>query len=129
LSGHLSAPQASEFITLLIVRVLMNNGDGTFSSASNLPAKRGVRGRVGGGDFNEDGRLDLAATGCVDSACKYGFINILLGNGDGTLGTVTSFDSTALEPGAIAARDLNGDGKLDLVVANAAHPAIVRTER
>jgi hypothetical protein len=65
------------------------------------------------GDFNGDGKLDLAA------ANEYGkSVTVLLGNGDGT------FRAAASPPAgnasiAIVAGDFNGDGKLDLVVTNA----------
>lgn len=58
------------------------------------------------GDFNGDGKLDLAvATGAS--------ISMLLGKGDGTF-NVTSFPTTALSVGTLVAGDFNGDGKLDL---------------
>ena len=114
------------------------------------------------GDFNGDGRLDLAVTDARDDT-----VSVLLGNGDGTFqprliqpsgrsrtrwwrGTSTatgdldlavangppipsrccSATATALsppviyavgyDPTAIVAGDFNGDGHLDLAVANGA---------
>ena len=58
------------------------------------------------GDFNGDGKLDLAvSTGSS--------LSVLLGNGDGTF-NVTKFPTTAQFVGTLVAGDFNGDGKLDL---------------
>jgi Flp pilus assembly secretin CpaC len=64
------------------------------------------------GDFNGDGKLDLAVANKGDNA-----VSILLGNGDGTFQSQRTF-ATGVGPDAIVAGDFNGDGKLDLAVAN-----------
>jgi len=67
---------------------------------------------VATGDFNRDGKLDLAVTNWGDNT-----VSIFTGNGDGTfraLGTA----ATGQNPQGITAADFNGDGKLDLAVAN-----------
>ena len=64
------------------------------------------------GDFNGDGRADLAAVNGGDDN-----LGVLFGKGDGTFAAqVTSPVGT--EPDAIAAADFDGDGKLDLAVVN-----------
>ena len=44
-------------------------------------------------------------------------VSVLLGNGDGTFGAATNF-AAGRRPASVAIGDLNGDGKLDLAVAN-----------
>jgi len=89
------------------VSVLLGNGDGSFTD--------GVGVKIGGqqfstvliGDFNGDGKLDVALLTLGHS------IVLLLGNGDGTFQSpiqVASDNATTLAMG-----DFNNDGKLDLV--------------
>jgi hypothetical protein len=70
---------------------------------------------------NGDGRPDLVVVnqcGSGTSCSGDGTIAVLLGNGDGTFQPAVSYDTAALFSASVAAADLNGDGKLDLVVAN-----------
>jgi hypothetical protein len=71
------------------------------------------------GDFNGDGIPDLAvandsrfATGVPDS------VTILLGNGDGTFTLQAESPTIGDNPADITVGDFNGDGVLDLAVAN-----------
>lgn len=95
------------------VTILLGNGDGTFSPAPGLPVNVGVNpAAVALGDFNADGKLDLAVANSSDNT-----LSILLGNGDGTFTSVSSPTASGT-PFGLAIGDFDGDGKLDLAVAN-----------
>ena len=92
-----------------LVSILLGNGDGTFQPAQSFGA--GSRASsVGGGDFNGDGRLDLAV-GNIGSIT----VSVLLGNGDGTFQPVQNFGASGVS--SVVVGDFNGDGRLDLASA------------
>jgi FG-GAP-like repeat/FG-GAP repeat len=96
------------------VSILLGNGSGTFQPAVSYSAGAGtLPDAIAAGDFNGDGKLDLA----VASNGGVGNVSILLGNGDGTLQPAVEY-LAASNPSSIAVGDFNGDGKLDLAVAN-----------
>ncbi len=71
------------------------------------------------GDFNKDGKLDIAvAGGCLDASCTQGGVSILLGNGDGTFQAPVSYGTGGQNTLSLALGDFNGDGNLDVAVAN-----------
>jgi FG-GAP-like repeat len=63
------------------------------------------------GDFNNDGKLDLAVSNEGD-----GTVSIFLGNGDGTFQAQALITLTVSDPFGMAVGDLNHDGNMDLVV-------------
>ena len=104
------------------VSVLLGNGGGTFSAATPYPTGSVIPSSVAIGDLNGDGRLDLAVTnyGSPSSLVPAGTVSVFLGAGGGTLAAATQYPTGTGLPGAqsVAIGDLNGDGRLDLAVAN-----------
>jgi hypothetical protein len=99
------------------VSVLLGNGDGTFQA----PVTYAVPGRVGGlvmGDFNGDGKLDIAMVNQAiseTSACDC--VSVLLGKGDGTFQEPAIITYVpAGYPEALAAGHFSSNKNLDLAV-------------
>jgi hypothetical protein len=98
------------------VGVMLGKGDGTFSKPAYYPAAPVAASEVVA-DFNGDGKLDVAVAGSTLQGG--GLLAILLGNGDGTFRTHVDYPCSG-QPKYMLAADLNGDGKLDLAVTDAA---------
>jgi hypothetical protein len=106
------------------VSVLLGKGDGTFRPAVSYASGGNRAFAVAVADVNGDGKPDLlvansCATGgsfCVNGTM--GVVGVLLGNGDGTFQNALTFSSGGFDGTAIAVKDLNGDGKADVVVVN-----------
>ncbi len=100
--------------------LLLNNGDGTLEWVGNASVSDGLPASLTLGDFNHDGKIDVAAVGCdsPNAGFPFGFatcsLDVSLGDGTGSFARAQtiplngpSFD--------LQSADINGDGNLDLV--------------
>jgi hypothetical protein len=101
------------------VGVLLGNGNGTFQGPILAPAQPDGSGDLALGDFNNDGRMDAVVADQLGAPT--GDLSVFFGNGDGTFLPQTRLDllTGGNDPEGVAAADLNGDGLVDLVAANA----------
>jgi FG-GAP-like repeat/PASTA domain len=95
------------------ISVFLNIGDGGLRPRAHYPAKGGLLVLV---DVDGDGHLDVVTVGGNR-------VFVLRNAGDGTFGPRKDYDSGP-DSGSVAAADLNGDGKPDLVVTHQERPSL-----
>lgn len=102
------------------ISLLMGKPDGTFQAGNNYAAGIGST-SIAVGDFNGDGKLDLAVGAAIngDIFNPQSNVTILTNNGSGGFSVASSFNVGPLGtiPISIAAADFNNDGRLDLAIA------------
>jgi hypothetical protein len=102
--------------------VLLGNGDGTFQTAQTYASDGFFPYSVAVGDVNGDGKPDIVVSNCSESngfcGIDEGWLVLFLGNGDGTFHEAAGYNSEGRDAYSIALADVNGDGKLDILVAN-----------
>lgn len=117
------------------LHVLLGNGKGGFTEGTTVQLPAGactfevVTCRLTVGDFNKDGHPDILMAGAFSSGWGYA---VVPGNGDGTFGTpiVSILPASSnggldsLVPARTAVADFNGDGTLDIAVADYQSSAI-----
>src|SRR5204862_1974614 len=69
------------------------------------------------GDFNHDGKPDLAVANSDAFGGVSGSVSVLLGQGDGTVSKAVNY-AAGSNPHSVVVGDFNADGKPDLAVAN-----------
>jgi len=104
-------------VSLILLGVFFHNtpvlADGcpepSFAAARMFDVER-LPSFIAPADFNHDGRSDLAVATAAG-------VSVLLGNGDGTFQDALN-DSTGTNAVSLAVDDFDGDGNLDMAVAN-----------
>ncbi len=99
------------------INVLLNNGDGTFQSASSYNVGPGLNNDPSAGgrpitvaDLTQDGGTDLVIPNALA-----GDLSVLVGNGDGSFQPQRRFDALS-DPVAVVSGDFTGQGDTDFAV-------------
>ena len=106
-----------------LVGILLGNGDATFQSAVTYNSGGVGAKSVVVADVNADGKLDLVVANLCATinncpGTVNGSVGVLLGNGNGTFQTAVAYDPGGTVSRSVRAADVNGDNKVDIVVAN-----------
>jgi len=95
------------------VSVLLNKGNGTFAVASEFLAGQEAR-DICAADFDGDGDVDLATANYASPET----FSVLINDGDATFAEPVEYNTGGRWPTSIVARDLDGDGDIDIAVGN-----------
>jgi FG-GAP-like repeat len=95
----------------------LGSGTGSFTAGPCSPGGGGGNRGLAAADLNGDGKLDLLTYGWN------GYVNLQLGNGDGTFQAPESLALSGTSQGVVLA-DVNLDGKPDIVVATSSGVAV-----
>jgi Calx-beta domain/FG-GAP-like repeat len=106
----LATDYVANFTTGGSVDILLGNGAGGFPSVVHNPITP-LPNSLAAGDFNGDGKIDIAVAGTGAAA-----LSVVLGNGDGSFQPSINFTSTGIAPVSLTAADFNKDGKTDLAM-------------
>lgn len=94
-------------------------GTGSFSGKMPATAGGGTPYTMATGDFNGDGKQDVAVGQTTTTS-----IGIFLGNGDGTFANRVDI-ALGFNPYRVATKDINADSKLDLVAVSSSNKVMV----
>jgi FG-GAP-like repeat len=113
----------SVFLILSLVTATVSRGQVSLSNSVDYPVGTSPE-MIAIGDFNGDGKPDLAVTNFGDPTVGLeGSVSVLLNKGDGTFRAAQEYDA-GTNPWSIVATDFNHDGRLDLAVLDGGEGSI-----
>jgi hypothetical protein len=98
------------------IRIMLNDGDGTFTMQAAVATSYTAPKRIVAGDFNHDGNPDLAV-GVEDWGAGFASLDVFTGDGAGGMTFVANYMTGADSvPFGLKVADLNRDGHLDVAM-------------
>lgn len=101
------------------VDILLGNGTGGFTAGGKYGSGGATPRTIAAGDFNRDGKLDLAVANYGDRT-----VGILLGNGNGGFTTAATCNVGVSSLQGLAISDFDGDGDLDIATTSLGYDSI-----
>jgi hypothetical protein len=98
--------------------LLLSDGAGGYQTPATFSTSTSEAAFVIAGDFNGDGKPDVALISGCDATCSGDAVSVFLNTGNGTFAAGVVSELGGLVPLAAATGDFNGDGKLDIAVLN-----------
>ena len=97
------------------IEVLLNSGNGAFQAAKTFTAGTSPT-SIAVGDWNGDGKQDIAVADTYSTNMPQAKLMLYLGNGDGTFQEKPA-PQVSIAPVSMATADINGDQISDLILA------------
>jgi hypothetical protein len=98
--------------------LLLSDGAGGYQTPATFSTATSEAALVVAGDFNGDGKPDVALISGCDATCSGDAVSVFLNTGNGTFAAGVVSELGGLVPLAAATGDFNDDGKLDIAVLN-----------
>ncbi|MBS1492628.1 MAG: T9SS type A sorting domain-containing protein [Bacteroidetes bacterium] len=111
-----TANQNLNGISILLNTTAINSSTPSFSAQTDFATGTAPH-SVSAGDINGDGLLDLVAVNTTSATASVFLNTTTPGASTPTMSAKTDF-ATGTNPYSVVLKDMNGDGKLDIVVAN-----------
>jgi len=99
--------------------VMFGNGDGTIGQWHKYSTGGYESLTLGLADLNQDGKVDLViGSHCNGPSCDGSAVSVILGRGDGSFQPAEVFATGDVQLVSTTTSDVNGDGKIDVLVAH-----------
>ena len=115
--GRLDVAVSTQIAGSRRVALLVGKGSRSFDEPVYYGSFGSTPTALGAGDFNRDGKLDLAAGGGVNEPPDTNNLSILIGDGRGGFSAPTYF-TVGTAPQSMSIADYNGDGFADIAISN-----------
>jgi Bacterial Ig-like domain (group 3)/FG-GAP-like repeat/FG-GAP repeat len=106
------------FMLIVFLETSAFGATGLFKPVRSYPSGGPDAHSIAVADINGDGKLDVIVANADLPCCVNGSVGVLLGNGDGTFQAVRTYYSGGDNAVSLTVRDVNDDGKADILVAN-----------